>query len=222
MHVEQSLFYTLLYLPDPCWLKRSFLGSFGLHLESHGFTWTHLDSLELIWIPVDSLGFNRIHLDSLRLTGTHLDSFGISWSHLESRGVTWTDLDWNSGTHPRIQAFIERCRTGTLVRNRTSSFLGQLRAVNPATYLTSVLWIRLPPPNCAPHPPKTVLNPHPTLPQKQCWCGSGSNKKKERKKQQNTCLPNIVFGGRGGLGQSDQKRVRQQSEVKYVAGWIDF
>ena len=153
MHVEQSLFYTLLYLPDPCWLKRSFLGSFGLHLESHGFTWTHLDSLELIWIPVDSLGFNRIHLDSLRLTGTHLDSFGIFWSHLESRGITWTDLDWNSGTHPRIQAFIERCRTGTLVRNRTSSFLGQLRAVNPATYLTSVLWIRLPPPNCAPHPP---------------------------------------------------------------------
>ena len=64
MHVEQSLFYTLLYLPDPCWLKRSFLGSFGLHLESHGFTWTHLDSLELIWIrgltwiQSDSFGFS--------------------------------------------------------------------------------------------------------------------------------------------------------------------
>jgi hypothetical protein len=201
------------------------LGSFGLHMESHGFTWTHLDPLELTWTPLDLLGFNRTHLGSIGFTWIHLDSAGIIWSHLESFGVAWSHLDSlglrNPGTHSRIQAFIERsCRTGALVRNRTSSLLGQLRAVNPATNITSVLWIRLPPPTPpAPSPQNSV---EPPLPRKQCWSGSGSKKKKVEGPTKHMSPQHCFWGEGGGLGHSDKKRVGQQTEVMFVAGWIDF
>jgi len=172
-------------------------------MESHGFTWTHLDPLELTWTPLDLLGFNRTHLGSIGFTWIHLDSAGIIWSHLESFGVAWSHLDSlglrNPGTHSRIQAFIERsCRTGALVRNRTSSLLGQLRAVNPATNITSVLWMRLPPPTPpAPSPQNSV---EPPLPRKQCWSGSGSKNKTGGRTNKTHVSPTLFLGGGGRVG----------------------
>ena len=121
--------------------------------------------------PVRAASLRSASLRFAPLRSRPVRSAGIIWSHLESFGVAWSHLDShglrNPGTHSRIQAFIERsCRTGALVRNRTSSLLGQLRAVNPATNITSVLWMRLPPPTPpAPSPQNSV---EPPLPRKQC------------------------------------------------------
>jgi hypothetical protein len=68
-----------------------------------------------------------------------------------------------------------------------------------------------------------VLNPHPPSPKNNVGVEVDQTKKKNGRNNKTHAFPTLFFGG--GVGwdsQSDQKRVRQQSEVKYVAGWIDF
>ena len=145
-----------------------------------------------------------------------MESLGFTWT-LDSLCVTWS----HPGTHSRIQAFIERsCRTGALVRNRTSSLLGQLRAVNPATNITSVLWMRLPPP--PPPAPSRQNSVEPPSPENNVGVEAGQKEKQVEGPTKHMSPQHCFWGEGGGLGHSDKKRVGQQTEVMFVAGWIDF